>query len=313
MAVEQRTGQLFGDLWTRYDDRLFEESVALFEQRWRANGEPPEFFRGKRCLDAGAGGGRYTIAMARMGARESVGIDVGQAGLADARGRAERLGIGGVTFREASVLSLPFEAESFDFVCCSGVLHHTPSVERGLSEIHRVLRPGGSAYVLLYGAGGQYWPLTLVLRPYATLLGYSEVARCVEAAELPPNKRRTVLDDLFVPLLETYSVERVDTLLQHAGFSTWRRWERGQLDHESDPFSIVREIATRERMWRAGARTAGEESTARIEEALADLCGAVARTAATLIAAHDAKQLSAAELRAALIGTGLHRLVAQRS
>ena len=311
-AVEERTGQLFGDLWNHYDDRLFEESVSLFEKRWRANGEPPDFFQGKRCLDAGCGGGRYTIAMARMGARESIGVDVGEAGLADARQRAERLGVPGVQFRQASVLSLPFEPESFDFVCCSGVLHHTLSVEQGLREIHRVLRPGGSMYLLLYGDGGQYWPLTLVLRPYAEMLGYAEVARCVEEAELPANKRRTVLDDLFVPLLETYGVERVDALLERAGFGAWRRWTRGQLDHESDPHSIVAEIEIRERVWRAGAQSATDDTTARVEDALAALCASAARTAGTLIAAHEANRLSSQALRAALIGTGHHRIVAQR-
>lgn len=311
-AVEQRTGQLFGDLWNRYDDRLFEESVSLFQRRWTANGEPAGFLEAKRCLDAGCGGGRYTIAMARMGACESVGVDIGEAGLADARARAERLGVPAAHFRMASVLALPFESGSFDFVCCSGVLHHTPSVEQGLAELHRVLRPGGSLYLLLYGDGGQYWPLTQVLRPYASMLGYDEVARCVEAAKLPANKRRTLLDDLFVPLLETYSVARVETLLRQAGFAQWRRWSRGQFDHESDPHSILAEIEIRERMWRAGSRSAAAEETARFEDSLADLCASAARTAGTLIAAHDANQLSGSDLRAALIGTGHHRLVAQR-
>ena len=31
-----------------------------------------------------------------------------------------------------------------------GVLHHTPDINRSVSEVHRVLRPGGIAYVMLY-------------------------------------------------------------------------------------------------------------------------------------------------------------------
>jgi SAM-dependent methyltransferase len=30
------------------------------------------------------------------------------------------------------------------------VLHHTPDIERSVAEVHRVLRPGGTAYVMLY-------------------------------------------------------------------------------------------------------------------------------------------------------------------
>src|SRR5262249_55725552 len=67
MEVEKVTGELFSQLWSAYDDDAFKHSVLLFEQRWRANGEDPEAFRGLRCIDVGCGGGRYSIAMALLG------------------------------------------------------------------------------------------------------------------------------------------------------------------------------------------------------------------------------------------------------
>ena len=310
-TVERRTGRLFGELWSRYDRALFEESVGLFRQRWLANGEAPDALVGKRCLDVGCGGGRYTIAMARMGAELVVGMDVGAAGVADARGRAAELGEARVAFQQGSALQLPFPDHAFDFVCCSGVLHHTPGVERGLAEVHRVLRPGGRAYLLLYGDGGLYWPLTLTMRPFAAILGLDEVARCIEAAELAPNKRRTILDDLFVPILETYSVQRVGSMLHDAGFAGWRRWTDGQLDHESDPCALLRELELRERVWSAGAATAPDATAREIEMGLAATCRAVADTARRLVDAHTARTISSAVLRSALTGTGHHRIVAE--
>ena len=151
-STVQSTALLFGDLWHRYDDDLFEESVTLFARRFEANGFNLRWFQGKRCLDAGCGGGRYTIAMAMLGASEVIGCDISAKGLADARQRTA--GMPNIRFEEADVLDLPYPDESFDFVCCSGVLHHTADPEKGLRELARVLRSGGKIFLLLYGKGG---------------------------------------------------------------------------------------------------------------------------------------------------------------
>jgi hypothetical protein len=125
-------------------------------------------------------------------------------------------------------------------------------------------------------------------------------------------ERRTGLDDLFVPILETYSVQRVDLLLHDVGFAGWRRWTGGQLDHESDPGALLRELELRERVWTAGAATAPDTASREIERSLAGICGAVVQAARGLKDAHDGGTLSPAALRSALIGTGHHRIVAER-
>jgi ubiquinone/menaquinone biosynthesis C-methylase UbiE len=312
-VLEEQTGKLFGDLWHRYDDELFKQSVNLFGARWRANGEPGDFFHGKRCLDAGCGGGRYSFAMALMGASSVVGVDVSADGVADATRRRDAMGTSQVSFMQTSLVELPFDDGEFDFVCCSGVLHHTVSIERGLAEIHRVLKPGGHVYLLLYGAGGLYWPLTLVLRAFAQHLGAMEVDRCIQAADLPPNKRRTVLDDFFVPILETYTWERLEFLLRDAGFSHWRRWRGGQLDHEADPEALIAELQIRADLWRAGAATSPLLGVSDLEAALAGLCDATIRAAATLVRHREGGLITDAQLRTAIIGAGHHRLVAERA
>jgi SAM-dependent methyltransferase len=49
----------------------------------------------------------------------------------------------GVDARVADVQELPFPDDSFDAVLAAWMLYHVPDVDRGLSEIARVLRPGG--------------------------------------------------------------------------------------------------------------------------------------------------------------------------
>jgi len=227
--VIDTTGKLFGDLWRRYDDALFEQSVGLFAQRFRANGFDLAWFRGKRCLDAGCGGGRYSIAMARLGAAEVVGCDISATGLADARNRAEKTLR--LRFDEASVLGLPYPDASFDFVCCSGVLHHTTDAQKGLSELTRVLKPGGRIFLLLYGTGGLRWPTIVKIRSHAQVMGYAAVDEMMRLVKLPANKQRTFLDDLFVPVIQFYDWDQVNRML--FGYRDIQRWTQGKLDHEA--------------------------------------------------------------------------------
>ncbi len=51
---------------------------------------------------------------------------------------------------QASVLSLPFEDQSFDMVYSHGVLHHVPEIEVAQQEIARVLNPDGELVAMLY-------------------------------------------------------------------------------------------------------------------------------------------------------------------
>ncbi|MBV9742978.1 MAG: methyltransferase domain-containing protein [Acidobacteriia bacterium] len=310
VTVEQRTGQLYGDLWPQYDDKLFRESLDLFAKRWQANGEDPEFFHGKRCLDAGCGGGRYSLAMSQMGAASVMGVDVSESGLEDARRRGQRLGFSNVTFQQASVLDLPFSDADFDFVCCSGVLHHTSAVERGFREIYRVLKPGGSVYILLYGAGGVFWPLNYLMRALAGVLGKNEIEQYVAQAGYSASKRRAVVDDLFVPILETYSGERVASLLRNAGFGPVRIWQGDRMDHETDAASMLAELETRCRLWEAGADASSDAATAKIAWHGAAISSAVIAAVRFLTEQHAAGQISKQMLRDAVIGHGHHRLIA---
>ncbi len=51
---------------------------------------------------------------------------------------------------QGSALDVPHASDTFDFVYSIGCLHHTGDLRRSVSEVRRVLRPGGTAVVMLY-------------------------------------------------------------------------------------------------------------------------------------------------------------------
>jgi len=99
-------------------------------------------------LEVGCGLGTDGAQFAKAGANYT-GIDLTDAAVDLAKRRFELFQLPG-TFRVADAEHLDFADNSFDLVYSHGVLHHTPDTSAAVREIHRVLRPGGKAVVMLY-------------------------------------------------------------------------------------------------------------------------------------------------------------------
>lgn len=104
-----------------------------------------ELAAGEKVVDIGSGGGIDSLIAARMvGATgKVVGIDMTAAMLEKARTAAAESGIDNVEFREAYMEELPVPDGWADVVISNGVLNLTPDKLKVLSEMFRVLRPGG--------------------------------------------------------------------------------------------------------------------------------------------------------------------------
>ena len=103
---------------------------------------------GERLLEVGCGMGTDLLQFARGGAI-CTGVDLTPRSIEISRHRFKLYGVPGA-FLIADGERLPFPDNSFDVVYSNGVLHHTPDTEGAVQEIHRVLRPGGIAKVMLY-------------------------------------------------------------------------------------------------------------------------------------------------------------------
>jgi SAM-dependent methyltransferase len=100
--------------------------------------------KAKRVLDLACGSGIYTRPFARRARKARViGLDISRPMLAHARRKSREEGLHNLDLVRGSALTLPFRSKSFDVVNCCAALHLLPDIEQTLSEIHRVLRPGG--------------------------------------------------------------------------------------------------------------------------------------------------------------------------
>jgi 2-polyprenyl-3-methyl-5-hydroxy-6-metoxy-1,4-benzoquinol methylase len=107
--------------------------------------------RGLKVLEIGCGLGTDGAQFAKAGA-DYTGIDLTEASIELARQRFELSGLKG-EFRVADAEQLDFGDATFDVVYSHGVLHHTPDTGTAVREVHRVLKPGGRAMVMLYHRG----------------------------------------------------------------------------------------------------------------------------------------------------------------
>jgi SAM-dependent methyltransferase len=103
-------------------------------------------------LDFGCGPGHDLVGFGAFSTpRRLIGVDVSRRSLAEA---AERLALHAIkadlVYHDVHHGPLPIETGSVDLVHCSGVLHHLPDPRLTLSELRRVLRPGGAAQIMMY-------------------------------------------------------------------------------------------------------------------------------------------------------------------
>ena len=107
---------------------------------------------GKRVLDVGCGPGNLLVALSADMPAFLVGVDVDPHFLRIGRSEMETAGVVPTLLR-AALPRLPFADESFDLVTCFLVMPHVPDDRAALTELARVLKPGGTLAISGHGFG----------------------------------------------------------------------------------------------------------------------------------------------------------------
>jgi SAM-dependent methyltransferase len=201
------------------------------------------FNRPFRALIAGGGTGDACIMLAQQLAEqkcpaEIIYLDISETARHICEARAHARGLRNIRFLTGSLLDLPSaDLGAFDYIDCTGVLHHLPDPAAGLRALSSVLQPDGGVGVMLFGEYGRsgVHPLQELLRTLAppTMAVEDRVAIAKRLIRFLPTtnlfRRNPYLNDhvtggdagLYDLLLQncdrTFTVPQISALAQQAG------------------------------------------------------------------------------------------------
>ncbi|MBD0329631.1 MAG: methyltransferase domain-containing protein [Thermoleophilia bacterium] len=150
-----------------YQWRELPEADALLSDEWfRANVArivadellclAPEWFRGRRVLDAGCGTGRWTVGLLELGS-DVTAVDFSEHALEhlreNVRAHCSADELARLETRQVDLLRLPADlaAQRFDGVFSFGVLHHTGDTRAALGNVAALTGDDGVIFLYLYG------------------------------------------------------------------------------------------------------------------------------------------------------------------
>lgn len=158
--------------------------------------------KGKVSLNIGCGAGDESAFLAYHGSL-CIGLDVTSQAARAACQLMDTLGAQGMGIQGDSRF-LPLPDDSVDLVYSSGVLHHSPSIDRSVSEIRRVLKPGGSAYIMLYATCS-----LMFLQPRLIGLLKGHVSRTAQLEYMSRDSEKDwETDERTNPYTETFTARR---------------------------------------------------------------------------------------------------------
>ncbi len=225
---KEKVGSFYDVVWTEYIPE-YEAS----EKHWLLFYSPEEV-KGKTVLDAGCGTGVFSIIFARNGAAKVTGIDISPGSLGTARGLKEKFGLANAEFQQQDMLHLSFRDASFDIVWAWGTVHHTTDPLGAITELIRVLKPGGSLFLAIYKQTSVTWIHEIIRKTMIRTPRWSwNVLAKAGAFMLTPVvflfKRRQksrkgeklselILDWYFVPIRHYYTPEEIRVFLERKKF-----------------------------------------------------------------------------------------------
>lgn len=125
-----------------------EEAINRYQYKINLFQKIANSTQGKDLLEVGCGLGLEMAKLAELGFNVT-GIDISPRAIELCNLYLNKKNLNGLAEIQ-NAEKMNFRDEYFDIVYSSGVLQHTPNIHRSISEIYRVLKPGGKVFIILY-------------------------------------------------------------------------------------------------------------------------------------------------------------------
>jgi len=158
---------------------------------------------GAKVLEVAFGPGYLTIELARLGRFSVSGLDISHTFVKIANQKAREAGVT-ADFHQGDAAVMPFEAESFDLIVCQAAFKNFVHPGSALSEMHRVLRDGGTA----------------VIQDMSSEATHADIAREVQGMHLGRVSSFTTKGTLEMLKRRAYSPRQFERLAAESPFQT---------------------------------------------------------------------------------------------
>jgi ubiquinone/menaquinone biosynthesis C-methylase UbiE len=115
------------------------------------------------ALDVGCGPGVMLIDLTKKG-YDTIGVDISKGMIEKARRISLKHEINASGLIVADIENLPFKNGVFDLIVCAGVIEYLDSDQKALTEISRILKPKGTAFVSVTNALTPFWIIETVAK-----------------------------------------------------------------------------------------------------------------------------------------------------
>ncbi len=157
-------------------------------------------------LEIAPGPGYFCIELAKLGKYQISGLDISKSFVEIARRNAQEAGYK-IEFQEGNASAMPFKEGTFDFTFCQAAFKNFSEPVKAISEMHRVLKPGGTA----------------VIADMRRDASAEDITREVEGMGLDP------LNSFFVKLTfdhmllkSAYTIDQMKSMVAQTAFGTCR-------------------------------------------------------------------------------------------
>ncbi len=128
-----------------YDEMTRQHRMG--EMKEQANEVAGHIKDGDSVLEIASGAGYLSIELAKLGNYKITGMDISEDLVEIASRNAKETGVD-VNFQQGNVSNMPFHENEFNFIVCVLAFKNFKEPLKALKEMHRVLKPGGTALIM---------------------------------------------------------------------------------------------------------------------------------------------------------------------